>query len=119
MWSQDGSWTCTISEYVHCKCASVTGTEVHLLHIAMYCCKMKSVIDRSFTGTQIVCTSAIAALNWKLFFFFLNIRVYMTLVKHLQRQFMSQGDTYLRLCMYFLILYSGHVLRNLACVISS
>jgi hypothetical protein len=43
--------------------ASVSGTEVHLLHIAMYCRKMKSEIGTSYTGTQIVYTSAIAALN--------------------------------------------------------
>jgi len=118
VWSQDGSWTRTVSEYLRCKCESVSGTEVHLLHITMYCRKMKSVTDRSYTGTQIVYTSAIAALNWKLVFF-LNICVYMTLEKHLQRQFMSQGDTYLRLRMYSLILYSGLVLRNLACLIWS
>jgi len=62
-WSQDWGWTCTISEHVLCKCASVSGTAVHLLHIAMYCWKMKSIIDRSYTGTDILYTSAIAALN--------------------------------------------------------
>jgi len=30
---------------------------------------MISVTDRNYTGTQIVYTSAIAALNWKLVFF--------------------------------------------------
>jgi hypothetical protein len=60
-------------------------TAVHLLHIAMYCWKMKSVIDRSYTGTEIVYASAIAALNWKLVF--KNIVVYMTLEKHLNRKF--------------------------------
>jgi hypothetical protein len=46
---------------------------------------MKSVIDRSYTGTEIVCASAIAALNWKLVF--KNVHVYMTLEKHLNREF--------------------------------
>ena len=64
--------------------SSVSGTEVHLLHIAMYCWKMKSVIDRSYTGTQILHTSALAALKYKLIF--KNIPVYMTLEKHLRRE---------------------------------
>jgi len=54
---------CTISEHVLCKCASVSGTELHLLHIAMYCWKMKSLIDRSYTGTHILYKSAIATLK--------------------------------------------------------
>jgi hypothetical protein len=63
VWSQVWGWTCTISEHVLCKCAAVSGTELHLLLIAMYCWKLKSEIDRSYTGTQILFTSAIAALN--------------------------------------------------------
>jgi len=39
-WSHDWIWTYTFSEHVFCKCASVSGTEVYLLHIAMYCWKM-------------------------------------------------------------------------------
>jgi len=46
---------------------------------------MKSVIDRSYTGTKILYTSAIAALNMKLVF--KNIRVYMILEKHMKREF--------------------------------
>ena len=57
-----------------CKCASVSGIEVHLLHIANYCWKIKSVIAISYTGTQIVYTSAVAALN-------------MTMEKHLKIKF--------------------------------
>jgi len=34
----------------------------------MSCWKMKSVIDRSYTGTQILYTSAIATFNEKLVF---------------------------------------------------
>jgi len=52
------------SEHVLGKCSSVSGTEIHLLHIAMYCWKKNSVIDRSYTGTQILYTSALAALNY-------------------------------------------------------
>ena len=46
---------------------------------------MKSVIVRRYTGTQIVYTSAIAALNLKLVF--KNIRVCTTLEKYLKRDF--------------------------------
>jgi hypothetical protein len=49
----------------------------------MYCWKMKLVIDRKYTGTEVVYASAIAALNWKLGF--KNIHVYMTLEKYLKR----------------------------------
>jgi hypothetical protein len=49
----------------------------------MYCWKRKSAIDRRYTGTKIVYTSAIAAVNWKLVS--KNIHVYMTLEKHLKR----------------------------------
>jgi len=51
----------------------------------MYCWKMRSVIGRRYAGTQILCTSAIAALNEKLVF--KNIHVYLTLEKHLKREF--------------------------------
>jgi hypothetical protein len=37
----------------------LNGTKVHFLHIVMYCWKMKSVIDSSYTGTEIAYTSAI------------------------------------------------------------
>ena len=43
------------------------------------------VSNRIYTGTQIVYTSAIAALNLKLVF--KNICVYITLEKHLEREF--------------------------------
>jgi len=47
-------------------CESVSCTEVHLLHIEMYCWKMILVIERSYTGALILYTAAIAALKLNL-----------------------------------------------------
>jgi hypothetical protein len=46
---------------------------------------MQSVTDSSYTGTVIVCTSAIAVLNWELGFG--NICVHMALGKLLEGEF--------------------------------
>jgi hypothetical protein len=44
---------------VLCKCASVSGTEVQLLCVAMCCWEMQSVTDSSYTGTVIVCSNVL------------------------------------------------------------
>jgi hypothetical protein len=72
----------TVCGDVLCKCATVSGTAVQLLCVAMCCWEMQSVTDSSYTGTVIVCTSAIAVLNWELGFG--NICVYMVLGGHLE-----------------------------------
>jgi hypothetical protein len=51
----------------------------------MYCWKRKSVIDGSYAGIQIVYTSAIAALNYKLVFKY--VRVHITLEKYMKKEF--------------------------------
>jgi hypothetical protein len=68
---------------VLCKCASVSGIAVQLLCVEICCWEMQSVTDSSYTGTVIVCTSAIAVLNWELGFG--NICVNMALGEHLER----------------------------------
>jgi len=60
---------------------------------------MKSLIYRRNTGNQIVYTTAIASLNYKLVL--KNIRLYLTLEKHLKRQFLGLNEIH--------ILYYVHI----------
>jgi hypothetical protein len=76
--SEGCGWTRTVCGDVLCECASVSGTAVQLFCIAMCCWEMQSVTDSSYTGTVIVCTSAIAVLNYC---------VYMTVENYLERYF--------------------------------
>jgi hypothetical protein len=65
-----------------CNCQRYCGTVIVYSNVLW---EMQSVTDSSYTGTVIVCTSAIAVLNWGLDFG--NICLYMVLGGLLEREF--------------------------------